>query len=123
MPILSKVGRTSFRSRLRLGAILALLLLGSLAMLYPLLLMLAASTKSVADARENRLVPAFLFSDEALWHKHVEALFNESLDAMNMAFATECASFSDLPLPPPGHEPGAAWLPAFEAFQIGRAHV
>ncbi|NLB65968.1 MAG: hypothetical protein GX803_05825, partial [Lentisphaerae bacterium] len=84
-------------------------------MLYPLGLMLAGSTKSITDLHENRLVPRFLISDEALWQKHLEALFNESLDALNIAFDTDHLQFRDVPLPPPG-APAEAWLPLWRDF-------
>ena len=115
MPILSRIGRKSPKTRLLIAAIYAALGLGALAMLYPLGLMIAGSTKSIADQRENVLIPRFLVSDEALWHKHLEALFNESMDALNMAFDTDYASFEDIPLPPPGG-PGSELLPLWREF-------
>ncbi len=51
MPILSPIGRKSPKSRLLIGFIYAVLLTGSLTMLYPLGLMIAGSTKSIADLR------------------------------------------------------------------------
>ena len=116
MPILSKIGRKSLHTRLLVGALYLLLLLGAVAMLYPLGLMLAGSTQSVADLHETRLVPRFLVSDEALWQKHLEALFNESLDALNIAFRTDYPAFNAIPLPPPGAAPHAEWLPAYRRF-------
>ncbi len=116
MPLLSKVGRKSFRTRLLVALLYALLLAGAVAMLYPLGLMLSGSTQSVADLHENRLVPRFLVSDEALWQKHLEALFNESLDALNIAFRTDYPAFNAIPLPPPGAAPHAEWLPAYRRF-------
>ena len=101
MSILSVIGRKSPRTRLLIGVIYATLGLGAAAMLYPLGLMVAGSTKSIADQRDNVLVPRFLISDEALWQKHLEALFNESMDALNIAFDTDYTSFEDIPLPPP----------------------
>jgi multiple sugar transport system permease protein len=115
MPILSAIGRKSPRSRLLIAAIYAALGLGAVAMLYPLGLMVAGSTKSIADQRENVLIPRFLVSDEALWHKHLEALFNESMDALNMAFDSDYAAFEDVPLPPPD-APGAELVPLWREF-------
>ena len=115
MPILSAIGRKSPRSRALIAAIYAALGLGAVAMLYPLGLMVAGSTKSIADQRENVLVPRFLVSDEALWHKHLEALFNESMDALNMAFDSDYAAFEDVPLPPPG-APGSELVPLWREF-------
>ena len=120
MPILSAIGRKSPQSRLLIAAIYAALGLGAVAMLYPLGLMVAGSTKSIADQRENVLVPRFLVSDEALWHKHLEALFNESMDALNMAFDSDYAAFEDVPLPPPD-APGSELVPLWREFLVSGA--
>lgn len=115
MPILSAIGRKSPQTRLLIAAIYAALGLGAIAMLYPLGLMVAGSTKSIADQRDNVLLPRFLVSDEALWHKHLEALFNESMDALNMAFDSDYAAFEDVPLPPPD-APGSELVPLWREF-------
>ena len=115
MPILSRIGRKSPQTRLLIAAIYAALLAGALAMLYPLGLMIAGSTKSIADQRETALLPRFLVSDEALWQKHLEALFNESMDSLNIAFDTDYATFEDIPLPPPDG-PGSDLLPLWREF-------
>lgn len=115
MPILSAIGRRSPQSRLLIAAIYAALGLGAVAMLYPLGLMVAGSTKSIADQRDNVLVPRFLVSGDALWHKHLEALFNESMDALNMAFDSDYADFEDVPLPPPV-APGSELVPLWREF-------
>jgi multiple sugar transport system permease protein len=88
------------------AAIYAVLVAGAVAMLYPLGLLAAGSTKSVADLKEHALVPRFLYDDGALWAKHLEALFNESVDAMGMAFDGEWTSFEAVPLPEEGEGGG-----------------
>lgn len=115
MPILSAIGRKSPQTRLLIAAIYAALLAGALAMVYPLGLMIAGSTKSIADQRETALVPRFLVSDEALWQKHLEALFNESMDSLNIAFDADYATFEDITLPPPDG-PGSELLPFWREF-------
>ena len=115
MPILSPIGRNAPRAQLLIAAIYTLLGLGALTMLYPLGLMIAGSTKSIADQRENPLIPRFLVSDTALWHKHLEALFNESMDALNITFDTDYVSFADIPLPPPD-APGSELVPLWREF-------
>ncbi len=115
MPILSAIGRTAPRTRLLIAVLYTLLGLGALAMLYPLGLMVAGSTKSIADLRENHLIPRFLVSDQALWQKHLEALFNESMDALNIAFDSDYVRFEDIPLPP-ADAPGAEFVPLWREF-------
>lgn len=116
MPILAKIGRKSWGTRLRIGAMYSALAIGALAMLYPLGLMLAGSTKSIADQRDNVLLPRMLVSDTALWQKHLEALFNESLDALNIAFDTDYPSFESIPLPAADAAPGANLVPLWREF-------
>ena len=115
MPILSRIGRKSPQTRVFIAVLYALLLLGAVAMLYPLGLLAAGSTKSIADLRENVLLPRFLVSDTALWQKHLEALFNESMDSLNLTFGTDYTSFEDIPLPPPD-APGAELVPLWREF-------
>ncbi len=115
MPILSRIGRKSPRTRLLIGFIYTLLLAGAVSMLYPLGLMVAGSTKSIADLRESVLIPRFLISDTALWQKHLEALFNESLDALNITFDTDYPAFDGIPLPPT-NAPGSELVPLWRDF-------
>lgn len=116
MAILSPINRRSWRGRLLVGAIYALLTAGAACMVIPLGLVLAGSTKSVADQREARLVPGFLQNEQLLWQKHLEALFNESVDAMNIALDTSWTTFADARLPAEGEAPGEEWVEAWEAF-------
>jgi len=115
MPILSRIGRKSPRTRLLIGFIYTILLLGAISMLYPLGLMVAGSTKSIADLRESVLVPRFLISDTALWQKHLEALFNESLDSLNITFDTDYPAFDGIPLPATD-APGSRLVPLWREF-------
>ena len=115
MPILSEIGRKSPTTRGLIAFFYVMLLAGSLTMLYPLGLMVAGSTKSIADLRDNSLIPRFLVADDALWHKHLEALFNESTDALNIAFDSDYVQFSDIPLPP-ADAPGADLVPLWREF-------
>jgi multiple sugar transport system permease protein len=115
MGILSRIGRKSPQTRLLIGVIYTLLLVGAVSMLYPLGLMVAGSTKSIADLKESVLVPRFLLSDTALWQKHLEALFNESLDALNITFDTDHPAFDGIPLPP-ADAPGSEWVPLWREF-------
>jgi len=115
MPILSRIGRKSPRTRLLIGFIYTLLLAGAISMLYPLGLMVAGSTKSIADLKESVLIPRFLISDTALWQKHMEALFNESLDSLNITFDTDHPAFDGIPLPATD-APGSELVPLWREF-------
>ncbi|MBN2451217.1 MAG: ABC transporter permease subunit [Lentisphaeria bacterium] len=110
MPIISSVGRRAPRVRLLVAGIYAVLVLGSVTMVYPLLIMVAGSTKSGVDVSDFSAIPRFLYSDTVLYRKHIEGLFNESLDAMNMAYDSDVASFEVLEPPAnPNEHLVAAW--------------
>lgn len=99
MPILSAIGRRSPRVRLLLAAIYAVLIAGSVTMIYPFLLMISGSMKSAVDLKDIELVPRFLYDDNALYRKHVEGLFNESLEMMNSTYDIDVPSFEKVAPP------------------------
>jgi len=101
VPIISSIGRKHVTVRALREGIFVALIIGAVTMLYPFLLMLAGSTKSVVDVRENGIVPRFLHDDTALYRKHVEAMFDERLDPMRAAYDEDLVSFADLR--PPAH--------------------
>ena len=72
MPLISSVGRRSLRVRLTFAAVYAILGLGAVTMIYPLLLMLSGSVKSSADFNEFTPLPKYLYDDTILWRKYVE---------------------------------------------------
>jgi len=111
MPIVSRIGRRSLKVRVLVWSIYGLLLAGSVTMIYPFGLMLAGSTKSAADKAETRLVPAYLTRDAALWAKHVEGLFNESVEMMRQVHDANVPAFR-MVTPPrrPNRALAAAWL-------------
>lgn len=78
MPVISKVGRTSWGVRFTLALMYTLLLLGSVTMVGPFLLMLAGSISSEADISDYRIVPRFLYDDGALFARFLnEKYFND----------------------------------------------
>lgn len=99
MPILSQIGRRHWKSRVLIAVMYVLLIAGALTMVYPFLLMVAGSTKSAIDAADQEVVPAFLRDDKALYRKHLEGLFNESLNQMRWAYGSEAAMFRDVEWP------------------------
>jgi multiple sugar transport system permease protein len=113
MPIISRIGRRHWRTRVLMGAIYVALITGAVSMVYPFLLMIAGSTKSAVDSPDARLVPPFLVDEGALYQKYVEALFNESVSMMQAVYPVEAASFADVRLP---DAPPPAFVDAWEAF-------
>ena len=110
MPIISTIGRRHPKVRALIWSIYALLTLGAVTMVYPFMIMLAGSTKSAVDLKDFEAIPRFLYERTALYRKHVEGLFNESLDAMNITFDGDIASFEFLEPPPARDALVADWL-------------
>lgn len=101
MPIISPIGRRHWKTRLLIGGMYLLLLAGAVTMVYPFLLMLSGSSKSSLDAGDQGVIPAFLLSEEALYQKHIEGLFNESLSQMRWAYERDIPTFRHLAVPDP----------------------
>lgn len=78
MPIISKGGRKSWRIRLTMFSIYAVLVIGSVTMLYPFLLMLAGSFSNSYDFNDYALVPKYLLHDEPLLKKHLHEKYGSS---------------------------------------------
>lgn len=87
-----------------IGVMYALLVAGAVTMVYPFLLMLAGSTKSAVDAADQQVIPEFLTDETALYRKHIEGLFNESLNQMRWAYDSDAATFQKVE-PPGGCSP------------------
>jgi ABC-type glycerol-3-phosphate transport system permease component len=82
MPIISEIGKRSAKVRLLYAFIYLVLLVGSVTMIYPLLLMLSGSVKSEADSWSIKPYPEFWFDDLILYQKYAESKYNVlSLDA------------------------------------------
>src|SRR5439155_5373319 len=75
MPILARVGRRSWKMRLAIALIYAMLTLGAVTMLYPLLLMVSGSVRSDADFYRVTPLPEYLLDDRVLWIKYVESKY------------------------------------------------
>lgn len=99
MPIVSKIGRKTFKTNLLFAGMYAFLIVGGLSMIYPFMLMLSGSTKSAVDIKYFDVIPRFLRDDTWLYRKHIEALFNENLLDENMTYDEDTSSFEDLQFP------------------------
>lgn len=75
MPIISKGGRKSFKIRLIFTGIYAILIAGTITMVYPFMLMLSSSVTSPFDFDDLKTVPKYLTSDDALIKKHLYAKY------------------------------------------------
>lgn len=79
MPIISKIGRRSFKVRFIYSLIFAVLIIGAVSMVYPFMLMLAGSMHSETDKNDITPIPKYWFSDAKLFQKYVESKYNNSI--------------------------------------------
>jgi len=101
MPVISHTDKQSLGGRFTIGLMYLFLLSGSVAMIYPFLIMLSGSTKSAIDSAENRIVPRYLVDDLALYRKFIESHSNESFDLYRAAIGGQARSFAEVPVPEP----------------------
>ncbi len=99
MSIIGRVGRRSPRVRLLNLLIHLLLILGAITMVYPFLLMVSASLRSNVDSSRLSLLPAYLLSDEALFKKYLESLYNEESSRLADNYAGGWLAFSEAEFP------------------------
>ncbi len=83
-------------------------------MLYPSTLMVAASPTSEVDTADQKVIPSFLRDEAALYRKHIEGLFNESLNQMRWAYDSGAPMFRAVD--PPADSSGFALVPDWREF-------
>jgi len=71
MPIISTIGRKSFKLRALIILVYLILIAGSATTMYPFLIMLGSSVTSLADFREYSIFPRFIYDDKALEGKYL----------------------------------------------------
>jgi ABC-type glycerol-3-phosphate transport system permease component len=89
MPIIPKVGRKAFSTRLLIAALYLTLGLGSVTMVYPFLLMLATSITSSTDTNEFRIVPRYLYQEQPLFAKYVDDKYEGDIGLINTLYHTD----------------------------------
>lgn len=110
MPILPAIGRKSPKIRLVIAAIYALLILGGVTMVYPLLVMLSGSVKGQADVEQMDAFPEFLRSPKLRFARFMEDRYG-TLTNLSSAYGREVMRFAELP-----DAPGAERVALLQAF-------
>ena len=113
MPIIARVGRKSLRVRILIGLIYAVLITGSVTMVYPFAIMVSGSFKSPVDEHDYDIIPRYFYDDNMLFRKYVEERHNESIQNMNALCRTSYTRFEDV-YPPAVYSP--ALLADWRAF-------
>jgi multiple sugar transport system permease protein len=103
MPILPAIGRKTPKVRLVIAAIYALLVLGGITMVYPLLVMLSGSVKGQADTEQMDALPEFLLSPRLRFARFMEDRYG-TLTNLSSAYGREVMRFRDLPEAPGGEQ-------------------
>ena len=83
MSLISNVGRKAPSTRLLIAGIYACLTAGAITMVYPFLLMISGSFKTNVDRNDFDIVPSFFYDNAALYRKHMECKYNNSLTKFN----------------------------------------
>ena len=81
MPVISTIGRRNTKVRLVIFAIYAVLIVGGLSMVYPMMLMLSGSIKSSTDYANSNVLPRYLYDDGLLWAKYLESKYGSIPEA------------------------------------------
>lgn len=99
MPIISKIGKKSAKTTLLITTMYAVLIAGSVSMVYPFLLLVSGSTKSAVDTPDSYVIPPFFYDETQLYRKHMEGFFNETAETMRSCYQIEVPAFRMLEIP------------------------
>lgn len=83
MPIISRVGHKSLKTRSLFTAMHLLLILGGFTMIYPILILLVSSIKSTADVSTFMPYPEYFFSEKAMFAKVMDRRNSEKVQYRN----------------------------------------
>jgi multiple sugar transport system permease protein len=99
VPIISQIGSKHWKVRLVYAGLFALLLGGSVSMLFPLLLMLSGSVKSAADFNNISVYPQYWFDNQALFQKYAESKYLGNIDLVEQHWGARLGSLQKI-VPP-----------------------
>ncbi|MBU0951831.1 MAG: ABC transporter permease subunit [Elusimicrobia bacterium] len=96
MSLYTSVAKNSVERKVVLAVIYTLLILGSISMIYPLLLVVSWSISSPVDVEDLTVLPKYLYQDKALYQKYVCSKYWETMDNYNDVMRTEYIKFKDI---------------------------
>jgi multiple sugar transport system permease protein len=99
MPIISQIGKRSFKVRLLYASIYLALSIGAVTMIYPLMLMLSGSVKSESDSWSIKPYPEFWFNELILFQKYTEAKYNVFTQDVQQAWCKPVMSWRTIEKP------------------------
>lgn len=101
MALIPQCGRRSLKLRLVIFGLYIVLSIGTVSMVYPFLLMLGTSVTSGADSTRYRIIPRYIYDDEAVFPKYAEDRYAGDLEQINALYGTSFTSLADV-TPPKG---------------------
>jgi ABC-type glycerol-3-phosphate transport system permease component len=110
MSFFSPITNRSAPVRTLYTTVYVLLIAGALTMLIPLLVSVSGSMAGPYEAEPITFYPKFLFHDEALWARYVEARYGGAIDNFKMAWSEESVDFYEPPYPSGEENPAAVAL-------------
>ena len=99
MPIITPVEAKSTKIKVLYGLIYAVLTIGAISMVYPMLMMLAGSVKSDTDIADMEAIPGFFYNDEIFYRKFLEAKYNGETTQLKWACHKTYRSWRTIPVP------------------------
>jgi multiple sugar transport system permease protein len=100
MSFFSPITERSLSARFLYAVVYGVLILGGATMLVPLLIAIAGSMSGPSEREPVSFYPKFLFHEEELWRRYVEARYGGSLDNWKMAWSDEALDFHAIPAVP-----------------------
>lgn len=99
MPIIGNVGRRSLSVRGLNALIHVVLIIGTVAMLYPFMIMVSGSFKSTVDSKVFNVIPRYFHDEEMLFRKYVEARYEEKSLLVIAAYRNRFLAFEFVTMP------------------------
>ena len=104
MPIVPHIGRRTWRIRLLIGGMYAVLVLGGITMVYPFLLMVKVSVSSKMDQDDYTPYPAFLINENVLMAKYLNERFSYWTPPLQLRYKHDYRIWKELVTPLAQHE-------------------
>lgn len=99
MPIISHIRKGSRWLKAQVFFIYLVLTLGAVTMVYPFLIMVSGSFKSVVDSTDFDIVPAYFYNEELLLKKYAEARYDGNILLYNCSTGAGVMNFTDITAP------------------------
>jgi len=104
MPIISQIRKGSRWLKAQVFFIYLVLTVGAITMVYPFLVMVSGSFKSVVDSTDFDVVPAYFYDEGMLLKKYAEARYDGNILLYNSTTGAGVMNFTDITPPGAPHD-------------------